>query len=43
MRVFKLKYKGGRLSASWYYCFYWRGKKIKNRTLCSLRTNVSKD
>jgi hypothetical protein len=30
MRVFKLKYRDGRLSESWYYSFYWRGKKIQN-------------
>ena len=31
--VLKLKYKDGRSSASWYYSFYWRGKKIKKRAL----------
>ena len=30
MRVFKLKYKEGRSSKSWYYSFYWRARKSGN-------------
>jgi len=30
MNVFKLKYRDGWLSESWYYSFYWRGKKSRS-------------
>jgi len=39
MRVFKLKYKDGRLSEPWYYSFYWRGKKIRKR-ISGARGNI---
>lgn len=36
MRVFKLKYKDGRLSKSYYFSFYFQGKKIQKKGTTNL-------